>query len=535
MTRLRLLGTLLWVIWVSLPLAQGSLTKRIREGDTQQPMTQAELNDLGDPMFALVLRDNPQAVSLDDVERLIKGDSGTRQLFVVHEELQKRNTGGQRRAVITFTGTNRGIQLAPNVALSVSFDDRQVVPGFIEAWGWDNQRSRYNYYKLDGTSWSFRGSSVDAEQLTSAQRANTCLACHINGGPVMKELPIPWNNWHSFRNLAPYLSPSGANHWTIAESPRFADLRGAETLETQFILPSIRQFNGRRLNALVRQVDAVQEEVQDGPRALRPLFETTEYNITSANQASGLHPFPTAGTGPTTTIQVPDTFFLNANILAGGGITQYEGLGVSEAREFGSLLTLKPDEYAGAVRASNTRIGGVAGDTQFGWFVPEPSHIDNHMIDALIRRGVITRQFAAAVLSIDLENPVFSQARAKLLAAVPRTFRFTKRVSVDDVPSAHPDALTTAVIANLRGGNPMQGSPERELLDALQSPDPVAVLRSKVVAFRDRVRSSLAGLSTHQPEIRRLYGVMLDRRGAAASANGALIESRFLFPRRPGQ
>ena len=46
---------------------------------------------------------------------------------------------------------------------------------------------------------------------------------------------------------------------------------------------------------------------------------TTEYNVISAAQPSGLHPFPAVGTGPEEDVAVPDTFFLNANLLAGGG------------------------------------------------------------------------------------------------------------------------------------------------------------------------------------------------------------------------
>src|SRR5207244_3603268 len=118
-----------------------------------------------------------------------------------------------------------------------SFTDQRFIDGTLEAWGWDDGQSRYNYYKLDGTppTWKFRGSSIGADALTPSQRDGTCMACHINGAPVMKELPFPWNNWHSFRNIVPHLSPTTPGHWAVVEQPRFRDLKGAEDLETSFI------------------------------------------------------------------------------------------------------------------------------------------------------------------------------------------------------------------------------------------------------------------------------------------------------------
>ena len=106
---------------------------------------------------------------------------------------------------------------------------------------------------------------------------------------------------------------------------------------------------------------------------------------------------------------MPDTFFLNANLFAGGGILQYRGLNVQDARQFGSVLAITAAEYRQLVEDFQTTIGGARFDTQFAWFTPEASHIDNHLVDVLVRDGVITPEFAAAVLAVDLETPVFSE------------------------------------------------------------------------------------------------------------------------------
>jgi hypothetical protein len=513
---------------------QSSIRKQLQDDSAPQAMLEAELSELGDPMFLLVLKDQPLETRLDEIEKLILGQNGQRNLFVVDERLQDPAKGGSRRSVFTYSGTTgQGIRLAPNISLSLSFTEAGFAPGFIEAWGWDNVRSRYNYYKLDGTppTWKFRGSSDGADQLDTDQRRARCMACHINGGPVMKELPFPWNNWHSFRNPVPYLTQTGLGHWKLAESARFRDLKGAETLETDFILPSIRQFNGRRFSAAIRTASGGEQEVVDAARLLKPLFRTTEYNVISAGQFSGLHPIPKSGTGPSEKIAVPETFFLNANLLAGGGIPQYRGVGVPQARQFSSLLLIERAEYRALVSQPKTVLGGLAGDTNFAWFVPESSHIDNQMVDVLIRRGVVTPEFAAAALAVDLENPVFSDRRSRLLAIVPQQFRF--RLKDDgDVPAAHPDQLTRDVIARLKALPPAAGSPEAEFLTLLENPNPTEAVRAKVTAYFERVRNLLANPQQRKAEINRLYGVVVQRRQDARTFNPTLIESQFLFPTR---
>jgi hypothetical protein len=418
------------IVLAALP-AHAQVRKQVRDGAAVQALTVTERAQLGDPLFTLVLKPRPNEARLDEIERLLMGPSGKRHLFVVSEDLLDASAGS-RRAVIAYTGRNGTVQLDPNVMLSVSFTDQAFSTEDIEGWGWDDVRSRYNYYKLDrggggSLSWKFRGSSVNADAMTTAERAGTCMRCHITGAPVMKELPIPWNNWHSSRSLIGHLSPTATGPWPIARTPRFADLKGAQDLETSFVIPSIKQFNGRRADALVGPLTAGMRTVTNGPRLLKSLFVTTEYNITSADQSSGLHPFPKVGAGPEAAVVVPDTFFLNANVLAGGSFTRYEGLGVTDARQFSTVLRLTPAEYRDVVRAFTTNVEGRDFDTHFAWFVPEASHSDNQTIDILVRRGIVTAEFAAAALSVDLERPVFSEARESLLAFMPKTYRFKPR------------------------------------------------------------------------------------------------------------
>jgi hypothetical protein len=320
----------------------------------------------------------------------------------------------------------------------------------------------------------------------------------------------------------------------------FRDLSGAENLEVDFILPSIRQFNGRRIDALIRRnssgtpvaLPGGLQEITDGRRALRSVFVTTEYNIASSKDFSGLHPFPAKGNGPAVPLDPPDTFFLNANLLAGGGPTQYQGLGISEARSFGSLLKITPAEYKKLIDDSGVAFGTAKGDANFAWFVPEASHSDNHLVDSLIKRGVVTPQFVAAALAVDLETPVFSTRTPVLLKFIPATFRFKPRNS-DDIPAAHPDALTKAVIKNLEAAGPAAGTPEADFIALLKDPDPVKALRGRTADYLARIQGKLENPSTRQQEIDRLFGILIARRKIAA--NDPVLQSLnefrdLLFP-----
>jgi len=187
-----------------------------------------ERDALADPFFNLVLRNSANVTSLSAIEDLIQPDQARRQTFVVHERIADPSLGQTRRAVLSYSGRNGAEQLNGNLMLSVSFNSNEFPEQQdIEAWGWDRRQGRYNYYKLDsrGTntpSWKFRGSSVDAELLTVSQRRGSCMQCHVNGAPVMRELLRPWNNWHSLDFPVAYLDAAGDPNrsWPVAKDDR---------------------------------------------------------------------------------------------------------------------------------------------------------------------------------------------------------------------------------------------------------------------------------------------------------------------------
>lgn len=513
-----------------------------RDGAPARSLTAAELNSLADPFFNLVLKEHADKTKLSDIENLITPNRENRQVFVVDENIANSRRGQSRRAVLSFSGRNGQAILTSNVMLSVFFssEDFSDGPPFIEAWGWDNHRSRYNYYRLDrdGTpdhrmTWKFRGSSDQADLMGANDRRGTCIACHLNGAPVMKELAFPWNNWHSFKSEAKALSISNSNRWPVANSPRLkgilvegervGGLTSAERLEVDGILPAITQFNRRRINAAlarrdddggIRVVEGVAEAVE-GKRLLRPLFLTTEFNIVSSPQKSGLHPFSDEpGNGPNEPVELPNALFLNANLLAGGTTADFLGLKVSIAQKFQALPKLTPAEYKSIVTESVVKLGGRPGDADFAFLIPEPSHIDNDLVDQLLKRGIVTPHFVAAVVATDLELPIMSEKRARLLNFIPERFSFRPLKPGDDPfgQARHPDDLTLKVIAAIENGEVATGSDLETFVSMLKSADPRGELQRQVEGYHARIKNLLESDSDRLTELQRLQAKAISLR-----------------------
>ena len=529
-----LLVTALWLS-VVLPLhaqpAQIQVKKQEKEGSPVQDLTLAEREALNDPLFLIVLKEHADAITLAKIEEFLLHPQIMRHVFVVEERIQSATPDGTpRRAVLAYTGSHpAGFVLNNNVMLSLMFtsqdsQDLAEQPLGIEAWGWDGKRGRFNYYKLDqagspGTlSWKFRGSSDGAEKLSREQRADTCMACHLNGAPVMKELALPWNNWHSDLSRQSYLEAGSQGAWPAVHSPRLqGSLHGAQDLEG-FLRPAITRFNRERIDAsLELRADngavAVDAEgfakVVDARRLLRPLFVTTEFNLISSDGVSGLHPFSDSPqNGPGAEITVPNGFFLNVDII-GHGNPHYNGLQIAASQEFETFAKVKPDEYKRLVTTAGVRLRGkpAPGDTHFAWFVPAPSHTDDSMIDLLMKQKIVTPQFVAAVLAVDLRTPVFSKDRASLLAFVPATFRF-KRTAAE----LHPDNELTRKTVEALEAQPLLPAPAAEFLRLLKSADPLLELRQQVQAYRNEVDNLLSDPQTRPQELKRLFDLAIARR-----------------------
>jgi hypothetical protein len=514
----------------------------VDDGDIR-PLTPEEKQGLQDPFFQLVLKNNPGAVKLSDIEGLLQPDATQRRTFVLDEEIRDPALGQSRRMVLAFDGTNGGIKLDNNVMVSVFFDS-DAIPEVsrLEAWGWDEANAVFHYYLLDrsGTpspSWKFRATSADADRFTVAQRQGTCLRCHTSGMPNMKELLFPWNNWQSIASVNNYLTPDlgpDSERWPVTKNAHFSagQFLGAEILEKK-IEAAIQNAAKRKLTRFVTPGAGAAQAVQNAPTVLKPLFATTEINLRSARQQSGLHPLPQVNnTGPAQPVAIPATFFLDSTTLTRTDV------GINEAK-FTDVPTIAPAEYKSLVQgaglqitSSRDDIGTRPGDTNFAWFMPEPGFAQVNWIGTLLDQKVVLPAFAAAVLGVDVETPIFSSARAGLLQFVPDSYTATPG-------EAHPDALTKAVIAKLTAANPAPGSPEADFLAILQTPNPIDTVRARVAAYHDRVVKALdpANPATRQAELQRLFNLLLARRRAFLNHElfGNLAEFPALLPHPQGR
>jgi hypothetical protein len=542
--------SLLVVLNVSSAFAQSTPLKfkQVEDGQPLDQLTSTEFAALGDPLFKLVLKDKANLMKLVDVEAAIQPNAANRHLFVVAEEIVSSKQNSGRRSVITFSGTNAGEELDGNVMLSVSFGPSGISDiTDIEAWGWDQKAQRYNYYKLDKVDihgnqsggsriWKFRASSLGAEELSPSKREGTCLACHVSGAPIMKELFFPWNNWHagvgaSFR--AEYLvdaTPPLPNQWPAAKKLAGNTLSTADDLEDNFMKKTLRRFSVTRLNAALKNGPPGADgklTVAKCRQLLRPLFETTDVNLYSSRNVSGIHPFGSPSDfAPSATIRLPaDQFFLNTDLIAGADEGELGGLKLTSARGFTAFANLTQQENRDLIDKFHVKLNNISGDTEFAWFVPGAAYVDNALFDHCLQQGVITPHFLAAVLAVDLESPVFSKQRADLQIFLPEQYDFTPvpaGVDPTTLPrDASKDLLTQAVIAKIDASMPTTGSPADEYRTLLKSADAVAILKNRVDEYTAREKTRLdktpANAAARKAELERLFKLAVDRRKAMLS------------------
>jgi hypothetical protein len=508
------------------------------ECGTFRQLTDDDKPKFQDPFFRLVLAQQPTVRKVVDIENLILGTQGaTRRFFVVDEEIQSSKQPAGRRSVIDFVGQTDGVALGSNVFLSFSFSSSAVPEApDLEVLAWDEVNGTYNYYKLDRQGappgqqvWKVAATSRNVDALTPQERSGTCLACHANGVPVMKELLFPWNNWHSFVSRATYLTESGPPNlrWPVRTNLHFQTFTEAQIFEGSVQNAINRALQRRFTQQVTRQPDG-KLAVANARLTLRALFETTEINLISsgASQFSGMHPLSgTPLNGPSIPIQIPDSFFLQSAV--------FEAVGIDEAKQFSAIAKIKPADYRALIENSGVKIdtralGNVRGDTNFAWFTPEQGFVDTAWIAKLVSEGAISRAFAAAAAAADLEAPILSAERARLAQFVPASFTVTPN-------EAHPDALTRSVLAAIDAAAPPTGSLAAQFRDTLRAPDPVAVVRDRVKAYKDRIAGLLADSATvvaRTAEQQRLYGLLLNRRRAFVNHPlfGNLVESGALMP-----
>lgn len=271
----------------------------------------------------------------------------------------------------------------------------------IEALAWDPIKKVYNFYELIGTessaNWFYRGDSFDIlkdnafvyrdppPHTPKYGRTLRCSACHSSGGPIMKELAFPHNDWWTksrplgFGNNKP--SSDIQDNWLtdVIDASTFSEYvkAGIEKLE---LSTSYQQF---------RSKESLQEQ-------LRPLFCENEINLESDTR-SGFE----ANQAP---VQIPVDF------VASPFLTNRSDLHITvERSDYLQFLTKFRMNFP------ETKFM----DADHAWLVPVKGFSDLLAIQSLLNQNVVDEKFISDVLAVDFQAPLFSKKRCHLLKLLP--------------------------------------------------------------------------------------------------------------------
>jgi hypothetical protein len=290
----------------------------------------------------------------------------------------------------------------------------------LESVVWDPSVGYYRFYEIRGNGqggeWFYRGSSVDVLKDIKNVWRNTnieeplfgkkpdlvnghpggarlrCSGCHMNGGPIMKELAAPHNMW--WREKRPL--PLGSMVVQPAIQTILDNVVDAGDFSSWVNAGYHKLFSSDRYMK-ARAETTLQEQ-------LRVLFCEQEVNI-----AADTTPL---GDPKETIVKAPIGFFIDPRLLPEGPafINIPKKLYVNALHHFGSRII---DNQAGGLRPTD----GI--DADHGFSSPVKSHSDMLLSEAMIKRGLIDREFLLDILAVDMTRPMFSDARNRLLLLLP--------------------------------------------------------------------------------------------------------------------
>lgn len=265
----------------------------------------------------------------------------------------------------------------------------------IELIAWDYHKKLYNFYELIGqggsAKWFYRGDSKDIlsdnqflYRSTASQFGHTlrCSACHTSGGPIMKELQPPHNDW-----------------WTKSRPLVFgnalpsADVKNQmQNLQDASVLSHAVQTGNLKLQSSpsyqqIKSAQSLQEQ-------LRPLFCETEINLESSFVLSEQNPshFNLSSTA------FLNPFFGKTNLNFSKG--QYNAYLSKYGLQF-------PENHLS--------------DSDHVYLTPVKGYSDQLALQMLLNKGLLDAEFMYDVLAVDGQKSIFSQDRCSLLKLLPNS------------------------------------------------------------------------------------------------------------------
>ncbi|HEV7764805.1 MAG TPA: hypothetical protein VGQ76_07390 [Thermoanaerobaculia bacterium] len=290
----------------------------------------------------------------------------------------------------------------------------------LETLVWDPVKQVFNFYEIRGNGeggiWFYRGDSNDImADIKNLHRAYDpsqpifmgplnagqatmprlrCSGCHMNGGPIMKELKTPHDSW--WRTSRPL--DFGALRIAVELKPIVENVVTADDFSQWIKLGDEKLFNSapywKRRSAL-----PLQEQ-------LRPIFCEQEVNLESD---------PEPLEGPSLTIAAPVGAFVDQRLVPDiPAVTINKALYIATLTLFNSQFF---DYQSGNFPNSVQPVNQIDGDHAFE--VPVKAHTDMLLAQKMISSGLIDEKFLFDVISVDMTNPMFSRARCSMLQLVP--------------------------------------------------------------------------------------------------------------------
>jgi hypothetical protein len=372
----------------------------------------------------------------------------------------------------------------------------------MELIAWDYTRKVFNFWELVGTGtstdWRFLGNSDDVladvasinlgrEKPEFGKRLR-CSACHTLGGPVMKELEPPFNDW-STREQPPGLGKLKLDRDTAPLFEKPAEAKNLSRLVKQGIDRLLAERTKRTDNPL-----SLRQE-------LRSLFTTMEINL-----ATDRVPFRER-LKQKAAIEIPRDFFADARLAQEKGKI-----------EVPAALYHKQLQWLEARFAGDETPGLI--ETHHAFSVPIRSYMDQRTIDSLLERKFLTPELVEAVLLVDFTMPVYSRARASLMRYVPENAKNAAN-------------LREQLLKALRDA-PKDDTAARELLANLEDPKEREARRREVQAYLRKVQEAATDRDAVEGWLRLAAQrrMEIERSETAQHPQGKITEPGFkvLFP-----
>ena len=122
----------------------------------------------------------------------------------------------------------------------------------------------------------------------------------------------------------------------------------------------------------------------------------------------------------------------------------------------------------------------------------------------------MSREFVAAALAIDLRTPIYSAARAKLLAFVPDSY---------SVGSTGPVDLKDRVLAGINAAGAAAGAEAREFAERVRGGNALDRLKQDVEAYLAEIETAFADTSSaaYREQLRKQFDALVSRRALMRS------------------